>query len=125
LTNSGAGPAFTAFLPVWELNMMRLLMRLFIRWAACFALGLAVAFMVLLGLMFCGQFDLIKGLQLTGQPLAKLSLVLLPDVFWNDLTGLADATQNRALQSFLSLCTALGQGGLLLAAGFFRLWYAR
>jgi hypothetical protein len=51
--------------------------------------------------------------------------VLLPDVFWNDLTGLADATQNRALQSFLSLCTALGQVGLLLAAGFFRLWYAR
>lgn len=105
--------------------MMRLLMRMFIRWAACFALGLAVAFMVLLGLMFGGQFDLIKGLQLTGQPLAQLSLVLLPDALWNDLTGLANARQNRALQSFLSLCAALGQVGLLLAAGFFRLWYGR
>jgi hypothetical protein len=105
--------------------MMRLLMRLFIRWAACFALGLAVALLVLLGLMFGGQFDLIKGLQLTGLPLAKLSLVLLPEAFWNDLTGLADATQNPALQSFLSLCSALGQLGLLLAAGFFRLWYVR
>ncbi|WP_415754357.1 hypothetical protein [Pseudomonas leptonychotis] len=101
------------------------MMRLLMQFSACLALGLTVAFMVLLGLMFCGQFDLIKGLQLTGQPLAKLSLVLLPDVFWNDLTGLADATQNRAVQSFLSLCTALGQIGLLLAFGFFRLWYAR
>jgi hypothetical protein len=91
--------------------MLRLLMRLFIRWAARFALGLAVALRVLLGLMFGGQFDLIKGLQLMGQPLAKLSLVLLPDAFWNDLTGLTDATQNPALQSFLSLCAALGQGG--------------
>ncbi|MFZ3155826.1 MAG: hypothetical protein WA145_18615 [Pseudomonas sp.] len=100
-------------------------MRLFIRGAACFALGLAVAFMVLLGLMFCGQFDLIKGLQLTGQPLAQLGLVLLPDAFWEGLTGLADAAQNPEVQSFLSLCTALGQVGLLLAFGFFRLWYGR
>jgi len=105
--------------------MMRLLMRLFVRWAACFALGLAVAFMVLLGLMFCGQFDLIKGLQLTGQPLAQLSLVLVPDAFWEGLTGLANASQNSSVQSFLSLCTALCQVGLLLAFGFFRLWYAR
>jgi hypothetical protein len=91
--------------------MMRLLVRLFIRWVVCFALGLAVALLVLLGLMFGGQFDLIKGLQLTGQSLAKLSLVLLPDAFWNDLAGLTDVTQNRALQSFFSLCAALGQGG--------------
>lgn len=101
------------------------MMRLFIRWAACFALGLAVALLVLLGLMFCGQFDLIKGLQLTGQPLAQLSLVLLPEAFWERLTGLTNATQNRDVQSFLSLCTALGQIGLLLAAGFLRLWYVR
>ena len=58
------------------------MMRLLMQFSACFALGLVVAFMVLLGLMFCGQFDLIKGLQLTGQPLAHMSLVLLPDVFW-------------------------------------------
>jgi hypothetical protein len=101
------------------------MMRLLMQFSACFALGLVVAFMVLLGLMFCGQFDLIKGLQLTGQPLAYMSLVLLPDVFWDGLTGQANATQNQAVQSFLSLCTALGQIGLLLAVGFFRLWYAR
>jgi len=101
------------------------MMRLLLQFSACFALGLAVAFMVLLGLMFCGQFDLIKGLQLTGQPMAQLSLVLLPDAFWDGLTGQANATQNQAVQSFLSLCTALGQVGLLLALGFFRLWYVR
>lgn len=101
------------------------MMRLLLQFSACFALGLAVAFMVLLGLMFCGQFDLIKGLQLSGQPMAQLSLVLLPDAFWDGLTGQANATQNQAVQSFLSLCTALGQVGLLLALGFFRLWYVR
>jgi len=101
------------------------MMRLLMQFSACFALGLAVAFMVLLGLMFCGQFDLIKGLQLSGQPMAQLSLVLLPDAFWDGLTGQANATQNQAVQSFLSLCTALGQVGLLLALGFFRLWYVR
>lgn len=101
--------------------MMRLLMQL----SACFALGLVVALIVLLGLMFCGQFDLIKGLQLSGRPLAQLSLMLLPEAFWHDLTGLGNATQNRAVQSFLSLCMALGPVGLLLAAGFYRLWYVR
>lgn len=101
------------------------MMRLLMQFSACFALGLAVAFMVLLGLMFCGQFDLIKGLQLTGQPMAQLSLVLLPDAFWDGLTGQVNATQSQAVQSFLSLCTALGQVGLLLALGFFRLWYVR
>ena len=100
------------------------MMRLFLQFSACFGLGLAVALLVLLGLMFCGQFDLIKGLQLTGQPLAQMSLVLLPEAFWERLTGLSNAAQNPALQSFLSLCAALGQVGVLLAAGFFRLWYA-
>ena len=100
-------------------------MRLFIQFSACFALGLAVAIGVLLGLMFCGQFDLIKGLQLTGQPLAQLSLLLLPEAFWESLTGLVNAAQSRVVQSFLSLCAALGQVALLLAVGFFRLWYAR
>lgn len=101
------------------------MMRLLLQFCACFALGLAAALLVLLGLMFGGQFDLIKGLQLAGQPLAQLSLALLPEAFWDDLTGLSNATQSRALQSFLSLCAALGQVGLLLAGGFFRLWYGR
>lgn len=101
------------------------MMRFLMQFSACFALGLAVALMVLLGLMFCGQFDLIKGLQLTGQPLAQLSLMLLPEDFWASLTGFAGAAQNAEVQSFLSLCAALGQVGLLLAIGFFRLWYVQ
>lgn len=101
------------------------MMRLFVRFSACFALGLVVAVLVLLGLMFGGQFTLIDGLLLSGTPLAQLSLIALPETFWNALTGLADATQNPALQSFLSLCAGLGQVGLLLAGGFFRLWYWR
>lgn len=101
------------------------MMRVLMQFSACVALGLTVAFMVLLGLMFAGQFDLIKGLQLTGQPLAQLGLAVLPEGCWSRLTGLPDATQNREVQSFLSLCMALGQVGLLLAFGFFRLWYAR
>ena len=101
------------------------MMRLFVRFSACLALGLVVAVLVLLGLMFGGQFKLIDGLLLSGKLLAQLSLILLPEAFWTALTGLADATQNRALQSFLSLCAGVGQLGLLLAAGFFRLWYGR
>tara|TARA_R110000782_G_scaffold91137_4_gene174367 strand:- start:1659 stop:1961 length:303 start_codon:yes stop_codon:yes gene_type:complete len=100
-------------------------MRLIIQFSACFALGLTVAIAVLVGLMFCGQFDLIKGLQLTSQPLAQLSVLLLPEAFWEGLSGVVNAAQSRAVQSFLSLCAALGQIALLLAIGFFRLWYAR
>jgi len=102
---------------------MGLVMRWVVRGAACLALGLVVALLVLLGLMFSGQFDLIKGLQLTGQPLAQLSLVLLPEVFWTRLTGVVNAAHNPHVQSFLSLCAALGQVALLLALGFMRLWY--
>ena len=101
------------------------MMRLILQFSACLALGLVVALLVLLGLMFCGQFDLIKGLQLTGKPLALLSLLALPEAFWLSLTGVSNAAQNPHLQSFLSLCAGLGQVALVLAAGFFRLWYGR
>ncbi|WP_407692992.1 hypothetical protein [Pseudomonas paeninsulae] len=101
------------------------MMRIFVQFSACLALGLVVAGLMLLGLMFGGQFNLIDSLLLSGKPLAQLSLILLPETFWSELTGLADAAQNRALQSFLSLCAGLGQVGLLLAGGFFRLWYWR
>ena len=47
---------------------------------------------------------LIRGIVLRGGELSEL----LPDVFWDGLTGQANATQNQAVQSFLSLCTALG-----------------
>nr|WP_298114158.1 homoserine O-succinyltransferase [uncultured Pseudomonas sp.] len=98
-------------------------MRSLLQFSACFALGLVVAAMLLICLMFFGQFDWIDGLIITGKPLAHLSLTLLPDAFWSDLTGIADAAQNRSVQSFLQMCAALGQCALLLALGFFRLWY--
>jgi hypothetical protein len=100
-------------------------MRVLVQFSACCALGLVVALLLLLGLMFCGQFSLIDGLLFTGKPLAQLGLQLLPEAFWGELSGLPNATQNSTLQSFLALCAALGQVGLLLAAGFFRLWYWR
>ena len=101
------------------------MMRPFVQFSVCLALGLVVAVLMLLGLMFGGQITLIDGLLLSGKPLAQLSLIVLPETFWRALTGLTDAAQNPALQSFLSLCAGLGQVGLLLAGGFFRLWYWR
>lgn len=98
-------------------------MRLFVQFSACLGLGLVVALMILVGLMFCGWFNLIDGLLLTGKPLASLSLMLLPEGFWSALTGVHDAVNNPSLRSFLALCAALGQVGLLLALGFMRLWY--
>ena len=98
-------------------------MRLFMQFSACLALGLVVAVMILIGLMFAGWFDLIYGLLLTGKPLAHLSLAPLPEGLWRALSGLPDAAGNATLRSFLSLCAALGQVALLLALGFFRLWY--
>ncbi|MHA6495043.1 hypothetical protein ACX0MV_17615 [Pseudomonas borbori] len=98
-------------------------MRFLLQFSACFALGLVVATLLLIGLMFFGQFSLIDGLMFTGKPLAQLSLALLPEAFWVGLTGVADAAQNSSVQSFLQLCAAIGQCALLLALGFFRLWY--
>ena len=98
-------------------------MRVLLQFSACFALGLVLAVMLLIGLMFFDQFDLIDGLIVTGKPLAQLSLTVLPDAFWADLTGVADAAQNSSVRSFLQMCAALGQCALLLACGFFRLWY--
>lgn len=100
-------------------------MRVLLQFFACFALGLIVAGLLLVGLLFFGQFELIKTLLLTGKPLAGVGLMLLPEAFWNGLTGVANAASNPSVRSFLELCMALAQLGLLLAAGFFRLWYRR
>jgi len=99
------------------------MLRLLMQFSACFALGLVVAGMLLIGLMFFGQFDLIHGLNLSGRPLASVALTLLPEGFWDALTGVPDAAGNAHVQSFLQLCVALAQVALLLGAGFFRLWY--
>ena len=64
--------------------------------------------------MFFDQFDLIDGLIVTGKPLAQLSLTVLPDAFWADLTGVADAAQNSSVRSFLQT-----QGGVFLRSPTF------
>ena len=46
------------------------MLRFFMQFSACFALGLVVSGLILIGLMFFGQFDLIHGLNFTGRPLA-------------------------------------------------------
>lgn len=98
-------------------------MRVLLRGCACFALGLVLSALLLLGLMFGGQFGLIDALLASGQPLGQLGLALLPADFWSGLTGVADAAHNPSVLSFLALCVALGQSALLLALGFYRLWY--
>ncbi|MDT4840564.1 hypothetical protein D3C80_1716750 [compost metagenome] len=100
-------------------------MRVLMQFGGCFLLGLVIAVLLLGGLMFAGAFGVIELWLFTGKPLASLALWTLPGGFWQGLTGLVDAVHNPALRSFLELCAALGQGALLLAAGFFRLWYRR
>ncbi|NQD91142.1 hypothetical protein HP532_00570 [Pseudomonas sp. CrR25] len=100
-------------------------MRVLLQFCACCALGLVVAVLLLIGLMFAGQFGLIDSWLLTGKPLALLGLWAVPEPWWKGLTGVADASHNAAVRSFLALCAALGQVSLLLALGFFRLWYRR
>lgn len=100
-------------------------MRILLRFSACFALGLVLAAVLLVVLLLLGQFELIRAFLLTGKPLAGLALLLLPEAFWNGLTGVANAARNPSVRSFLELCTALAQFALLAAAGLFRLWYRR
>lgn len=96
---------------------------LLLRFAACCAFGLILAALLLVGLMFLGHFDLIRGLSHSGQPLAGLALALLPGGLWDSLGGVPDAASNAGVRSFLSLCVALLQLALVLGTGFFRLWY--
>lgn len=100
-------------------------MRMVLQFGACCALGLFVALLILVSLMFAKRFDLINIIVLTGKPLAHLALVALPEGFWVSLTGAADAVQNDAVRSFLQMCTALGQVALLVGAGLFRLSIAK
>ncbi|WP_330114806.1 hypothetical protein SA496_28185 [Pseudomonas sp. JS3066] len=100
-------------------------MRALVQLGGCFLLGLVISVLLLGSLMFAGAFGFIDLWLFTGKPLAGLALGLLPGGFWQGLTGVVDAANNPALRSFLELCAALGQGALVLAAGFFRLWYRR
>lgn len=99
------------------------MIRVVLQFSACLALGLVLGVLLLIGLMLAGRFELIEFWLLTGKPLAQLTLALLPDAFWAELTGVADAAQNSSVRSFLQLCAALGQSALLLTLGFLRLWY--
>jgi len=98
-------------------------MRFLLQFCACFCLGLVVAVLILVGLMFAGQMDLVQGLVFSGKPLAGLALELLPDALWRWLTGVEGAAGHPAVASFVQLCMALAQLALLLALGFYRLWY--
>ncbi len=98
-------------------------MLMLMRGLACYLLALVLAVVVLAGLMFSQQMDLIKQLIGSGKLLSELALYLLPAGFWQALTGLHDAGQNPAVQSFLQLCVALGQLAVLPALGLYRLWY--
>ncbi|MDH4561102.1 hypothetical protein [Pseudomonas sp. BN411] len=98
-------------------------MRVLMQFGGCFLLGLVISVLVLGAMMFAGAFGFIDLWLFTGKPLAGLALWLLPAGFWQGLTGVVDAAHNPAVRSFLELCAALGQGALVLAAGFFRLWY--
>jgi hypothetical protein len=95
-------------------------MRMVLQLGLCLALGMFVALLILVGLMFAQQFDVIKLLAVTGKPVAHLALVALPESFWVSLTGAPDAVDNPSVHSFLQLCTALGQVALLVGAGLFR-----
>lgn len=100
-------------------------MRLLFQFSACFALGLCIAGVLLIAMMFVGRFDWIELLMLSGWPFAQLGLQLLPEPFWNTLTGVTDAAANSSVQSFLQLCVAMMQIALLFGLVFFRLWYRR
>ena len=115
------GPGAVIAAPLRE----NLRMHALLQFSACFALGLVLAGLLLIVLLLLGQFELIKAVLLTGKPLAWLSLTLLSEAFWNGLTGVAHAARNPSVRSFLELCMALAQLGLLLATGLFRLWYRR
>ena len=98
-------------------------MLMLMRGLACYLLALVVAVVVLAGLLFSQQADLIKQLLWSGQLFSELALWLLPAGFWEALTGVSGAGENPAVQSFLQLCVALGQLALLPALGLYRLWY--
>lgn len=100
-------------------------MRVLLQFSACFFLGLCIAGVLLIAMMFVGRFDWIELMMLTGWPFAQLGLHLLPEPFWNGLTGVTNAVANSSVQSFLQLCVAMAQTALLFALGFFRLWYRR
>ncbi|TBU81130.1 hypothetical protein DNK06_08430 [Pseudomonas daroniae] len=100
-------------------------MRRLLQFSACFALGLCIAGVLLIGMMLVGRFDWIELLMLSGWPFAQLGLQTLPAPFWNALAGVTDAPANATVQSFLQLCVAMMQIALLFALGFFHLWYRR
>jgi hypothetical protein len=95
-------------------------MRIVLQLGACLALGMFVALLILAGLMFAQQFEVINLIVVTGKPLAHLALVVLPDAFWDSVTGATDAANNDSVRSFLQMTAAIGQIALLVGAGLFR-----
>lgn len=100
-------------------------MRVLLQFCACFCLGLVLAVFLLVGLMFAGRMDWVQALVHSGALLAGLALELLPEALWTWLSGVEGAASHPSVASFLQLCVALAQVGLLLGLGFQRLWYRR
>ena len=94
-------------------------MRLFFEFTLCAALGLLVSGVIFL--LFFGKFGLIEYWIASGKPLAHAMLVLMPDGFWEGLSGIEGAAGNPHVRSFLELCMGLGQSALLLGLLLFRL----
>ncbi|MCY1271382.1 hypothetical protein D9M68_288530 [compost metagenome] len=94
--------------------------RAVLQFGACLAMGLVLGVIALVLLLFSGEMALVRGFVLSGTPLAYLALNLLPEAFWHWLTGVPEASASATLRSFLELCAALGQLGLLLALGLYR-----
>lgn len=96
-------------------------MRLFFEFTLCAAPGLLVSGVILIFLLFFGKFGLIEYWIASGKPLAHAMLVLMPDGFWEGLSGIEGAAGNPHVRSFLELCMGLGQSALLLGLLLFRL----
>lgn len=100
-------------------------MMILLRFGACCGLGMVLAVLLLIGLMFVDQMELVRGLVSSGEPLAGFFLLALPDTWWNALAGFPGAALNPTLRSLLTFCTALAQLGLLAGLLLYRLWYSR
>lgn len=98
-------------------------MRFLMKGLLCLLLGAVFSVIALIMLMFWGGFEVIQVVLVTGVPLSELFLTVVPDGVWEALTGVSGVVQHSYFRSLLATLAALGQCALLLAAGFYWLWY--
>ena len=100
-------------------------LRSLLQFGLCSLLGALLSLLLMLALLFLGLRPLLEPLVGIGQPLGDLILWLLPDSFWQQLTGSTPGARHPALRSLLGLCASLGLHGLLLGFLLYRHWYRR